>query len=63
VNYIVEIMHIIEYLEEDGVAGYQRGEEQFIFGNSTGKEAQWDSWNLLSTCPRSCSHVPQTRNI
>jgi hypothetical protein len=50
VNYIVEILHIIEYEELDGLAGYQRGEELFIFGNSTGKEAVWDSWNVLSTC-------------
>jgi hypothetical protein len=48
VNYIVEILHIIE--ETDGIAGYQHGEELFIFGNSTGKEAVWDSWNVLSTC-------------
>lgn len=48
VNYIVEILHIIEYEETDGLAGYQRGEELFIFGNSTGKEAVWDSWNVLN---------------
>lgn len=58
VNYIVEILHIIEYEETDGIAGYQRGEEKFIFGNSTGKEAVWDSWNLLSTwCVRAVLRV------
>jgi len=50
VEYIIEILQIIEYEEQNEAVGYQTGEEVFVYGSVVSNaQVAWNPWNVLST--------------